>query len=368
MRASTTTLHVAPQSSFRQADGKPVLVAGPCSAESEEQMLKTAHALLKVEGISIFKAGIWKSRTRPNSFEGVGVVGLEWLAKVKKETGLRTACEVANAYHAEEALAHEVDILCISGRTVVNPFAVQEIAAALRGTNVPVLVNNPVYPDLQLWIGTLERLNQAGLTDLGAIHRGFLAEEQYPYRSHPKWDYLQQLKQLVPELPVLCDAGHMAGKRSLMYPVSQRAIDLGADGLLFESHISPAEALSNPQQQLMPQELELLVNAIRTKVTLAETTQLVDQLDALSQQMGNLDDELLELLLRRSDVTRKISKQQLGLGGPVLQVSRWQKQLEGWLQNPAQEGMDEGLVRSMVQLIHQHTQDQHNEMGSSAVA
>ncbi len=346
-----------------------MLVAGPCSAESEEQMLKTAQALTKVEGVSVFKAGIWKSRTRPNSFEGVGDVGLAWLKTVKQETGLRTACEVANARQAEAALAHQVDILCISGRTVVSPFAVEEVASAIKGCPVPVLVNNPVYPDLELWIGTLERLHQAGITDLAAIHRGFQASEQYPYRRHPRWDYMQQLKQLLPDIPVLCDAGHIAGKRSLMYPVSQRAIDLGADGLLFESHISPGEALSNPQQQLMPQELELLVNAIRTAVKLDETAQLVDQLDDLSQQMDSLDDELLELLLRRSDMTRKISQQRLGFAAPDLQGTRWKKQLENWLQKAGQEGSDEELVKSVARAIHQHTvQAQNNSMGSSAVA
>ncbi|WP_299821169.1 3-deoxy-7-phosphoheptulonate synthase [uncultured Pontibacter sp.] len=349
MRASTTTINVTPESSFRQANGQLVLIAGPCSAESEEQMLKTAQLLKNVNGISVFKAGIWKSRTRPNNFEGVGTIGLEWLQQVKDETGLRTACDVSNAQQALEALQHQVDILCISGRATVNPFAMQELAAALKGTNVAVLVNNPVYPDLRLWLGALERLSQAGLTDLGAIHRGFATDEQNPYRNHPKWEHMLELRHLLPELPVLCDASHIAGKRSLLYPVSQRAVELGVDGMLFESHISPATALSSPQQQLMPQELELLVNAVVTKVKLTETTEMVDELDELSKQIGSLDKELMELLLRRTAVTKKLSSQ-------------------GGLSSPAV--LDTGLVQTVVKVLQQHASagSQQSNLGQSAVA
>ena len=346
-----------------------MLIAGPCSAETEDQMLKTAQLLKDVNGISVFKAGIWKSRTRPNSFEGVGTIGLKWLEQIKQETGLKTACDVANAQQAQEALQHGVDILCISGRATVNPFAMQDLAAALKGTNIPVLVNNPVYPDLRLWIGALERLHQAGITDLGAIHRGFATDEQHPYRNHPKWEHMLELKQLLPELPILCDASHIAGKRSLLYPVSQRAAELGADGMLFESHINPVEALSSPQQQLMPQELELLVNAVVTKVKLAETTSMVDELDELSKQIGSLDNELMELLLRRTAVTRRLNSQG-GLSSPnVLQASKWQKQLEGWLQQDQLSGLDAGLVQTVVAALQQHaTGSQQSNLGQSAVA
>ncbi|MEJ8801660.1 3-deoxy-7-phosphoheptulonate synthase [Pontibacter sp. H249] len=365
MRASTTTINVTPKSSFRQADGQMVLIAGPCSAETEDQMLKTAQLLKNVNGISVFKAGIWKSRTRPNSFEGVGTTGLEWLQLVKQETGLKTTCDVANAQQAQDALQHGVDILCISGRATVNPFAMQDLAAALQGTNIPVLVNNPVYPDLRLWIGALERLHQAGITDLGAIHRGFATDEQHPYRNHPKWEHMLELKQQLPELPILCDASHIAGKRSLLYPVSQRGVELGVDGMLFESHVNPVEALSSPQQQLMPQELELLVNAVVTKVKLTETTQMVDQLDELSKQIGFLDKELMELLLRRTEVTKKLSGQG-GLSSPsVLQASPWQKQLEGWLQQDQVAGLDAGLIQTVVAALQA---SQPDSLGRSAVA
>ncbi|MDX5420814.1 MAG: chorismate mutase [Hymenobacteraceae bacterium] len=369
MKASRRTINVAPQTSFRSTDGKLVLIAGPCSAESEEQMLKTAQQLKNIKGISVYKAGIWKSRTRPNSFAGVGTVGLQWLDMVKQETGLRTACEVANAQQAEEALKHGVDILCISGRATVNPFAVEEIAAVLQGTNTPVLVNNPVYPDLDLWIGALERLQQVGLTDLGVINRGFAAAEQYPYRNHPRWDHILQLRERMPELPILCDASHIAGKRSLLYPVSQRAVEMGTDGLLFESHSNPAAALSSPQQQLMPQELELLVHAIASNVKLTETTEHVEELDELRKQIDNLDEELLELLLRRTSVTKKINRQGLSCDLTPVQVNRWQQQLTSWLHQENATGLDGNLVRTFVQALQQHTQGtQDGAMGRSAVA
>ncbi|MFD2246987.1 bifunctional 3-deoxy-7-phosphoheptulonate synthase/chorismate mutase type II [Pontibacter ruber] len=365
MRASKTTINVAPQSSFRNESGKPVLIAGPCSAESEEQMLQTAQLLKKNQDITIFKAGIWKSRTRPNNFEGVGLPGLLWLDMVKKETGLRTACDVANAQQTDEALRQGVDILCISGRATVNPFAVQEIAEALRGTDTPVLVNNPVYPDLRLWVGAFERLEQANLSDLGAIHRGYSGEDHDLYRSHPKWEHMLQLRRELPELPVLCDSSHIAGKRSLLYPVSQRALDLGVDGLLFESHVSPAEALSSQQQQLMPQELELLINALATRVKLSETAELVDQLDILRQQVESLDNELMELLLRRSAVTRQLSTNGLGSSMQPLQANRWQGQLESLLQQTGNNNLAASVVKAIGQPARSASE---NSLGTSAVA
>ncbi|MCX2742178.1 3-deoxy-7-phosphoheptulonate synthase [Pontibacter anaerobius] len=368
MRASRTPINVAQKSSFRHADGSLVLIAGPCSAESEEQMLKTAQQLKAIKGINVLRAGIWKSRTRPNSFKGVGTVGLQWLEMVKKETGLRTTCEVANAQHAEEAMKYGVDILSISGRATVNPFAMEEIAAALKGTNIPVLVNNPVYPDLGLWLGALERLNQADITDLGLINRGFAADEQYPYRSHPRWDHMLQLQEMHPELPILCDAAHIAGRRSLLYPVSQKAVDLGVDGLLFESHMNPAAALSSPQQQLMPQELDLLINAIESKVKLDGTNHLVEQLDDLSQQMDSVDKALVDLLLRRREVSQKISLHQMGDVQESLQVSRWQRELDAWLQRDDYTDMDSTFVRTLMEALQQHRQSPEGGIGSTAVA
>ncbi|MER2997794.1 3-deoxy-7-phosphoheptulonate synthase [Pontibacter populi] len=337
MRASKTTISLAPQSSFRNASGMPVLIAGPCSAESEKQVLETAQLLSKMQNVNIFKAGIWKSRTRPNSFEGVGNVGLPWLQIVKQQTGLRLAVDVSNAQQAEEALKNGIDILCLNGRVTVNPYAVQEIADVLRGTATPVLVTNPVYPDLGLWVGAFERLQQAGLTDLGALHRGFTGEDkELLYRNQPKWEAMLQLRNELPELPILCDASHIAGKRSLLYPVGQRALDLGVDGLLLETHISPATALSSQQQQLMPQELAVLIGALKTRVKLSETTELVDHLDALRQEVETLDKQLTELLLHRSTVANQMSSFGLGSASPADQLRKKQDQITGLLGHTGQ--------------------------------
>ncbi|GAB3830103.1 hypothetical protein GCM10028895_45720 [Pontibacter rugosus] len=265
-------------------------------------------------------------------------------------------------------MRHGVDVLTISGRATVNPFAMEEIASALKGTAMPVLVNNPVYPDLGLWLGALERLNYAGITDLGVINRGFAADEQYPYRSHPRWDHVLQLQELHPELPILCDATHIAGRRSLLYPVSQKAVDLGADGLLFESHTCPAEALSSAQQQLMPQELDLLINAIETKVKLDGTNHLVEQLDDLSQQMDSMDKALVDLLLRRREVSQKISLHQMGDVQESLQIKRWQQELDAWLQRDDYTDMDSKFVKSLMEALQQHRKDTQGGVGASSSA
>ncbi len=333
MRASKTTISLAPQSSFRNASGKPMLIAGPGSAETELQTLTTAQQLQKMQFVNMYVAGIWNSRICPDGFEGVGAAGLPWLQKVKAETGFKFIVDVSNVQQAEEALNHGADVLSLNGLVTVNPYAVQEIAEVFRGTTTPLLVSNPVYPDLGLWVGALARLNRAGLTDLGAIHRGFSGQDSSQlYRNQPKWDVMLQLRQELPNLPILVDVSHIAGKRSLLYPVGQRALDLGADGLLLESHINPAEALGSPQQQLMPQELEVLVNALKTRAKLTETNTFIEQLDALHQEVENLDQQLLELLLHRTSVTSQMSSFGLGSPAPTEQLSRKQEQLASLLE------------------------------------
>ncbi|HEX9653016.1 MAG TPA: hypothetical protein VGA99_04850 [bacterium] len=228
------------------------VIAGPCSAESEEQVLQTAQALEKIPQVSVFRAGVWKPRTRPNSFEGVGAEGLRWLQLVQQTTRLATAVEVASAEHVKEALKFGIDVLWVGARTSANPFSVQEIANALRGADVQVWVKNPVNPDLQLWVGALERINGAGITKLAAIHRGFTAHERTPYRNAPRWLIPIELKRLVPELPILCDPSHIAGKPDYLLEVSQKALDLAMSGLMIETHIDPAHALSDAAQQILP--------------------------------------------------------------------------------------------------------------------
>lgn len=329
-----------------------MVIAGPCSAESEEQMLQTALGLKKVKGVSVFRAGIWKPRTRPGSFQGVGSVGLEWLRTVKQETGLRTACEVANAAQTEQALKHGVDILLIGAHTTVNPFLVQEIADALKGTQLPVLVKNPVNPDLQLWLGALERLNNSGITELGAMHRGFSTLDNAPYRNHPKWEHALELRQLVPDLAMYCDASHIAGRRSLLRPVSQRALDLGYNGLMVESHYNPAAALSDAQQQIMPQELHMLLQALKPSKTSAEKVKKVAQLEKLRKEIEHLDDELLALLSRRTKVTAQLgdySRPASPNAGP--DPVRWDLVLENLLHQASSAGIDPAVVKTIFQEV-----------------
>lgn len=330
---------------------RPMVIAGPCSAESEQQMLQTALGLKQVKGVSVFRAGIWKPRTRPGSFQGVGSVGLEWLRTVKQETGLSTACEVASASQAELALQHGVDMLLIGAHTTVNPFLVQEIADALKGVQVSVLVKNPVNPDLQLWLGALERLLNCGLTDLGAMHRGFSTLDNAPYRNHPKWEHALELRQLLPELAMYCDASHIAGRRSLLRPVSQRALDLGYDGLMVESHYNPAAALSDAQQQIMPQELHMLLQALKQPSASAEKVKRNAHLEKLRKEIESLDDEMLALLSRRTKVTAQLGDYGKQPAEQNPDPVRWDLVLENLLHQASSAGIDQGVVKTIFQEV-----------------
>ncbi|RAU81601.1 chorismate mutase [Pontibacter arcticus] len=326
MRASKETRPEAWPSAFRSERSEPVLLAGPCHIETETQLLETAQHLKNVQANGILKVCIWESNARPGNTEDMASMRLTWLRKVKEKTGLRTACAVSNALQAEEALAYDVDILCINGHTTVNPFAVQEIADALRGTTTPVLVSNPVYPNLGLWLGAFERLRNAGLQDLGAIHDGFAAEDRALYHHHPKWEFILGLRNELPEMPILCDASTIAGKRSLLYPVAQRALAYGINGLVLDVNLS-TDGRQHSRQELMLQELDLLLNALQTNAKLPETTVLVDQLDTLRQKIETLDDELLELLLQRAALAGQVSSYGLG-NTKATQLNNSEKQLQ----------------------------------------
>jgi chorismate mutase len=350
--AAQSSMKLVGQESQLVSKKRPMVIAGPCSAESEQQMLQTALGLQKVKGVNVFRAGIWKPRTRPGSFQGVGTIGLEWMRTVKQETGLRTACEVANTSQVELALQHGVDILLIGAHTTVSPFLVQEIADALKGVQVPVLVKNPVNPDLQLWLGALERLHHSGITDLGALHRGFSTLDSAPYRNHPKWEHALELRQLVPDLAMYCDASHIAGRRSLLRPVSQRALDLGYDGLMVESHYNPVAALSDAQQQIMPQELHMLLQALKPSKTSAEKVKQGAQLEKLRKEIESLDDELLALMSRRTKVTAELGS----YGKPTEPTAapdpvRWDLVLENLLHQANSAGIDQGFVKTIFQEV-----------------
>lgn len=362
MSTNKKSLDILPRSAWTGDSNKPILIAGPCSAESEEQVLQTAHAISRIPGVTAYRAGIWKPRTRPNSFEGVGLEGLKWLKKVKEETGLRTACEVANANHVYEALKHGVDILWIGARTTVNPFTVQEIADALRGVDVPVLVKNPVNPDLQLWLGAVERLSQAGIRQLGAIHRGFSTFENGPYRNLPKWTSLIEFKRLVPEIPVICDPSHIAGNRHLLQSISQKAIDMALDGLMIETHCNPDLALSDAAQQVTPEALEELLNNLRYRHEEVGDAPNAERLEELRDQIDHLDDELMEVFARRARISRKIGEYKKANNITILQVKRWDQLLGTRLEQARRDGLEEEFVKDLFEIVHKYSIEMQNRI------
>lgn len=300
----------------------PVVIAGPCSAEDEEQIMAVASAL--AGRVTLFRAGLWKPRTRPGCFEGVGAKGLQWLQRVKRELLLPVATEVANAEHVELALSAGVDVLWIGARTTVNPFAVQEIADALRGCDVPVLVKNPVNPDLELWIGALERLNNAGLTRLGAIHRGFSSYGEKYFRNSPQWQLPLELRRRLPQLPLICDPSHITGKRELVMSLSQQAMDLNFDGLMVETHCNPVCALSDARQQVTPDELFIMLDRMVRRSAVGEGNELA----VYRRQIDEIDDALMGLIEKRMEVSRRIGEVKREKGIAVFQASRYNETMQ----------------------------------------
>jgi chorismate mutase len=334
---------------------EPLLIAGPCGAESEQQIYTTAQQIASDRRIKIFRAGVWKPRTRPNSFEGVGEIALTWLQNIKSEFNLLTAVEVANATHVEKALKHNVDILWIGARTTVNPFSVQEIADALRGVDIPIMVKNPVHADLQLWIGALERINQAGIKKLLAVHRGFYNSNKTIYRNDPMWEIAIELKTVFPELPIICDPSHIAGKRNLIKSVSQKAIDLGMEGLMIETHIDPTRALSDAAQQVKPTDLKLLLNELIFRKSISEDKEFKDKLVQFRQIIDELDEEMVELLKRRNDVIEKIGKYKKEHGITIFQLQRWMEILKTRNEWAASKGFTKDFIEKLCQLLHEES-------------
>lgn len=336
---------------------RPLVIAGPCSAETEEQVMDTARQLSH-KGIKIFRAGIWKPRTKPGGFEGVGVEGLAWLKAVKQETGMYTATEVATAKHVFEALKAGIDILWIGARTAANPFAMQEIADALRGVDIPVLVKNPVNPDLELWIGALERINQAGLKRLAAIHRGFSSSEKKIYRNLPQWHIPIELRRRIPDLPILCDPSHIGGKRELIAPLCQQAMDLGFDGLIIESHCNPDKAWSDAAQQVTPDVLDYILD----QLVIRDTTQSTENLKELRKQIDECDDDLIQILAKRMRVSREIGTYKKEHDMTILQTNRYSEILEKRGAQGVQCGMDADFVKKVFEAIHEESVRQQMEI------
>lgn len=332
---------------------RPIIIAGPCSAESEQQTLDTAHRLSAM-GIKIFRAGIWKPRTKPGSFEGVGSVGLPWLKRVKAETGMYTATEVATVRHVEEALEAGVDVLWIGARTTANPFSMQLIADALKGVDVPILVKNPVNPDLELWIGALERLYNAGLKQIGVIHRGFTTYEKHLYRNLPHWHIPIELRRRLPHISIFGDPSHIGGSREFIAPLSQQAMDLGYDGLIIESHCNPTEALSDASQQVTPDELANILSSIVVR----NTSLITETLSRLRQRIDNLDNDLISLLAERMRVSREIGHYKKENNMPVLQTHRYDEILTKRMEQAAKMGMSTHFMKSILEAIHEESVQQ----------
>ena len=329
---------------------RPLVIAGPCSAETEEQVLETAKQLA-APGIKIVRAGIWKPRTKPGGFEGVGTVGLPWLKRVKEETGMYVATEVANQYHVFEALKYGVDILWIGARTAANPFSMQEIADALKGVDSPIFIKNPVNPDLELWIGAVERIYNAGIRKIGVIHRGFSAYDKRIYRNLPQWHIPIELRRRFPNLPIICDPSHIGGKRDLIAPLSQQAMDLGFDGLIIESHCNPDNAWSDASQQVKPDVLAYILDMLIVR----ETSQSTENLNELRRQIDELDNQLLDLLAKRMRVSREIGQYKKEHDMPVLQTARYDEILSKRVSQAQDMDMDGEFMKTILAAIHEES-------------
>tara|TARA_B100000900_G_scaffold304104_1_gene262719 strand:- start:2756 stop:3811 length:1056 start_codon:yes stop_codon:yes gene_type:complete len=332
---------------------KPWMIAGPCSAESQEQLLATAKAIQL--DTDLFRAGVWKPRTRPNSFEGIGEQALEWLQVVKQETKLCIATEVANAQHVEKCLQAGVDVLWLGARTTVNPFYVQEIAEALKGVNITVLVKNPLHPELSLWIGAFERLNKAGINQLAAIHRGFFTLEQSAFRNEPKWEIPIRLKKKCPGLPIICDPSHISGTTAMIQEVAQTALDLNMDGFMVETHVSPQTALSDAEQQITPKQLTSLISSLVLRETSAEDKNFNMQLKKLRKSIDEVDMKLLQVMGERTKLVQEIGRFKKENSVTILQIERWFEILKTRKEMGKSCDLENQMVSELFELIHKHS-------------
>jgi chorismate mutase len=332
---------------------RPFLIAGPCSAESPDQLMFLAEQL-KAVGTKVLRAGIWKPRTRPGSFEGLGEIALPWLIDAGRKFDLPVAVEIANREHVEKALEAGVDVLWIGARTTVNPFAVQEIADVLKGVEIPVMIKNPVNPDLNLWIGAFERLEKAGITDLVAVHRGFSVYAHPKYRNVPNWEIPIAIKERYPELPIICDPSHIAGKRDLLKEVAQKAMDLNMDGLMIETHPDPMNALSDPEQQLIPADLKVLMSELIMR-SRSVTSEIADKLAEMREKTAVLDDRLFDILAARMRISEEVGRFKKENNIIVLQPAHWIKIIKQRLSSAADLDLSEEFVRQIMDAIHQES-------------
>ena len=331
---------------------RPIIISGPCSAETEEQTIATAKQIASTGKVHALRAGIWKPRTRPGQYEGAGEEGLKWLIQAKKETGLPVTTEVANAAHVEACLKAGVDILWIGARTTVNPFSVQEVADSLKGVDIPVMIKNPINPDIELWLGAFERLNKAGITKMAAIHRGFSSFEKGPFRNAPMWDLAIELKTRVPELDMICDPSHIAGNRDLIAFISQKALDLDMAGLMIESHINPDAAWSDAKQQVTPLVLSKIISELVVRTVSTDNKAFKDTLSLLREQIDQLDDDIMSKMASRMKISEKIGQYKKENNVTILQVNRWEEIVQTRVSLGKAMGMEEGFTRDLLRLIH----------------
>ncbi|MBL7928112.1 MAG: bifunctional 3-deoxy-7-phosphoheptulonate synthase/chorismate mutase type II [Bacteroidia bacterium] len=329
-----------------------LVVAGPCGAESPEQLLQTARGIAATGKVQFLRAGIWKPRTRPDSFEGMGEVALKWLKEAGEETGLKTTVEVANARHTEAALKAGIDALWIGARTTVNPFYVQEIANALMGSGIPVMVKNPVNPEVGLWMGAIERMAKAGSEKLIAIHRGFSNYSPSKFRNNPHWEIVIELKRRMTGIPVICDVSHIAGNRLYLKEIAQRALDLDMQGLMVETHIHPSQALSDAEQQITPAELHLLLNELIIRKPNSNDVIFKSTLEDLRRQIDRVDYELIQILAARKSIVDKIGEYKRDNYVTVLQLERWEQILKDRIPFGIHHGLDGDFVHRLYELIH----------------
>lgn len=343
---------ISPAASWWNSQNKPFLISGPCSAETEIQVIETAKQLAASNKVHMFRGGLWKPRTRPDSFEGVGKVGLEWMVNAKQETGLPIITEVATAEHVELCLKNGFDALWIGARTTVNPFSVQELADALKGVDIPVFVKNPVNPDLQLWIGALERFQRSGILKLVAIHRGFSHFGESIYRNEPMWEIPIALKTTFPGLSIFCDPSHIAGRRDLLLPIAQKALDLGMDGLMLESHIQPELAWSDANQQVTPSRLTEIIDLLNVRMTSTDDIIFINELEALRSRIDKVDEEIILLISKRMKITTELAHYKKKHNVTILQVERWKEIIETRSMLGEKLGLSQTFIDKYLEQLH----------------
>ena len=336
-------------------DNVPLIISGPCGAETAEQLMQTAKELEALNKVALFRAGIWKPRTRPNSFEGKGVEALKWLEDVKEQTGFKTTVEVATGQHVELALKHKVDVLWVGARSTANPFSVQEIADALKGSNVPVMVKNPIHADLQLWVGGIERIYNAGIKKMSAIHRGFHFYGKSTYRNEPLWQLPIELRTIFPDLPIICDPSHICGKRDLIPSVAQKALDIGMDGLMIEAHCNPSKALSDAEQQFTPKQLGEMICQLVLRRQIKSDDVLTNKLTELRKMIDEIDDELIHVIKKRNKVIEQIGLYKKEHNITIFQLERWQEILRTRAQWAEKLGISRSHVEKICQLLHEES-------------